>query len=213
MEVHVEHPAHYSQVRHLIRDGDLLNWHGRSSFSKLIRWGGKRDDTHSDMAIWEGRTLMAAGMLARGGRQNTLSSQVDRYPGQIQVFSFRDDKHPEGDLDGAAEYMLRLCDLGYGWGALVLAVLRRFVLPRKYLKIEVNLTKPLHASNGDKWLVPALPPFCSMAWALAWEHGGGVDPCPDDTALFTEPWDLVDSPVTLYRWTLYPDHYPLPAPS
>ena len=77
------HPAVYADVRDKIRDSDLLLFrrHG------LISIFGRGTHSHAAKAIWWGKVLCCVEVRQwHGGRAVTLSSQVRRFPGVIDVY-------------------------------------------------------------------------------------------------------------------------------
>jgi hypothetical protein len=70
-------------VRHRIADADVLLWRRRS----LISIAGRGDHSHASMAGWWDDHLMNLEIREWiGGNAKTLSSQVARHPGRIDVF-------------------------------------------------------------------------------------------------------------------------------
>ncbi len=181
----------YGEVRHRIRDGDLLLFRRRAWIAAL----GRGEHSHAAKAAWwEGDLFCLEVRAWHGGRAVTLSSQVRRYPGRIDVFEVNpEDRWPHYDRRGAVRYMRRWAGCDYGYGGVARVALRH--LP------------------GVRWFVPAEaddrpaarhPPFCSQACAMADRLGGGVDPVPFLADRMTEPADLARSPFYRYRFTLVP---------
>lgn len=179
----------YADVRHKIQDSDLLLFRRRS----LISMAGRGVHSHAAKAAWWDTDLFCLEIRGFcGGRAVTLSSQVRRTPGRIDVFqSNPDDRWPEYDRDGAAEFMRRLCGCPYGYAGVAAAALLHLPFVRWFVRPDVD-----DDSSGRR------PPFCSHACAMADRVGGGVDPVPHLADRLTEPSDLARSPFYRYRFTL-----------
>ena len=93
----------YPSVRHHIRDSDLLLFRCRD----LIAIAGRGEHCHAAKAAWWGNDLFCLEVRQWfGGRAVTLSSQVARWPGRIDVFQANpDNRWPHYDRAGA----VRLC--------------------------------------------------------------------------------------------------------
>jgi len=186
----------YREAREQIADGDLLLYRRRS----LISIVGRGRHSHAAKAAWWDGDLFCLEIREWvGGRAVTLSSQVARCPGRIDVYQTNpDDRWPEYDRAGASRFMRRLAGCDYGWGGLIGAALLHLPLVR--LVVRVNMDDK---ANGR-------PPFCSHACAMADRVGGGVDPVPHLADRLTEPADLARSPFYRYRFTLTPNEEPKP---
>jgi hypothetical protein len=124
----------------------------------------------------------------------TLSSQVRRYPGQIDVFEVNPERRwPEYDRRGAVRMMRRLAGRPYGYAGLIAASLLHLPIVRWFIRPDID-------DRGRT----TRPPFCSQACAMADRIGGGVDPVPHLADRLTEPADLARSPLYRYRFTLIP---------
>ena len=210
-------PVCYRQVRRQIRDADLLLFRrrgvaqvgGRGGVPGLLRLGcligglpslliaiaGRGQHSHAAKAAWWGEDLFCVEIRGlSGGRAVTLSSQVRRYPGKIDVYQ-ANPKHrwPEYDRAGASRYMRRMCGCDYGYRGLAAAALLHLPVVRWFVKPDV-----------DDAAVDHRPPFCSHACVMADRLGGGVDPVEHLADRLTEPADLARSPFYKYRFTLVP---------
>lgn len=181
----------YADVRHAIRDADLLLFRRRSMISIM----GRGAHSHAAKAGWWDTDLFCLEVRELcGGRAVTLSSQVQRHPGRIDVFEVNpDDRWPEYDRQGAAEFMRRLCGCPYGYVGVAVAGLLHLPVVRWLVRADV--------SDGAR---DRRPPFCSQACAMSDRIGGGVDPVPHLADRITEPADLARSPFYRYRFTLLP---------
>ena len=177
----------------LIRDGDLLLFRGRGLLSRLIGVAGRSEYTHAARAVWWGDLLFCCEVRERkGGRAVTLASQVQKYPGMIDVFETNPSRRwSDYDRRGAVSYTRRLAGCDYGYLGVLKAALRHLPLWRFLIRPDMNDQKRT-----------SLPPFCSQACAMADRLGGGVDPVPHLADRVTEPADLARSPFYRYRFTL-----------
>ncbi|GAG13365.1 unnamed protein product [marine sediment metagenome] len=182
----------YREARSLIADGDLLLYRRRS----LISIAGRGRHSHAAKAAWwEGDLfcLEIRGLI--GGRAVTLSSQVRRCPGRIDVYGANPDgRWPQYDRAGASRFMRRLAGCDYGYRGLISAALLHLPVVRWFVR-----------ANMDDEAADRRPPFCSHACAMADRVGGGVDPVKHLADRLTEPADLARSPFYRYRFTLMPD--------
>lgn len=177
----------------LIRDGDLLLFRGRGLLSRLIGVAGRSEYTHAARAVWWGDLLFCCEVRERkGGRAVTLESQVQKYPGMIDVFETNPSRRwDDYDRRGAVSYTRRLAGCDYGYLGVLKAALRHLPLWRFLIRPDMNDQKRT-----------SQPPFCSQACAMADRLGGGVDPVPHLADRVTEPADLARSPFYRYRFTL-----------
>ena len=181
----------YGDARGLIADSDLLLFRRRG----LISAAGRGTHSHAAKAAWWNGDLFCLEVREwKGGRAVTLSSQVRRFPGRIDVYATNPDvRWCEYDRPGATRVMRRLagCDYGY-YGVLCAALLH---LPIVRLLVEANVDDESSTCH---------PPFCSQACVLSDRVGGGVDPVLHLADGLTLPADLARSPFYQYRFTLNP---------
>ena len=182
-----------SEYSALIRDGDLLLMRGQGLVSRLIRIAGRSEYTHAARAVWWGDLLFCCEVREYlGGRAVTLASQVNKYPGRIDVFETNPSRRwRDYDRYGAVRYMRRLAGCDYGYLGVLKAALWHLPLWRFLVRPDMN----------DKKMT-SQPPFCSQACAMADRIGGGVDPVPHLADRVTEPADLARSSFYRYRFTL-----------
>lgn len=179
----------YADARPQIADSDLLLFRRRG----LISIAGRGVHSHAAKAMWWGDDLFCVEVREwHGGRAVTLSSQVAKYPGRVDVYEVNpENRWPEYDLDAACRYMRRMSGSGYGyWGIVSVATL--------HLPFVRFLTRP----NMDDRDLGKRPPFCSQACSMADRIGGKVDPVRHLADAATEPADLARSPFYRYRFTL-----------
>ncbi len=181
----------YRTARSQIRDGDLLLFRRRG----LISIAGRGDHSHAAKAAWWGDSLFVLEVRElHGGRAVTLSSQVERYPGRIDVYRTNpQNRWPEYDAAGATSVMRRLAGCRYGYAGVASAALLHLPVVRWFVAADVY--------DGDP---PRRPPFCSQACAISDRVGGGVDPVPHLADRLTLPADLARSPFYRYLFTLIP---------
>ena len=191
MHVKDLHFLHYHDARSLIGDGDLLLFRRRN----LISIAGRGEHSHAAKAAWWNGCLFCLEVREWfGGRAVTLSSQVKRYPGRIDVFETNaDDRGPDYDGKFALLVMRRLAGCDYGYRNVLAASLLHLPILRLFVK-----------PNTDDRAETRLPPFCSEAVARAERSGGNVDPVRHLADRITEPADLARSPFYKYRFTLIP---------
>jgi len=191
VEVVLSKTVRLDDVRGLIDDGDLLLFRRRG----LISIGGRGEHSHAaKVAWWEDEPFCLEVREWYGGRAVTLASQVQRFPGCIDVYEANaDDRWPEYDRAGAVRFMRRLCGCRYGLLGLVRVALLHLAVARLFVRANVN-----------DWSEESPTPFCSQACAMADRLGGGVDPVPHMADRLTEPADLARSPFYRYRFTLVP---------
>ncbi len=180
---------HYGDVRHQIRDGDLLLYRRRGP----IAVAGRGHHCHAAKAAWWGDDLFLLEMLQfSGGRAVTLSSQVQHWPGRYDLFEVNpDDRWSDYDRQAATKLMKRLCGCDYGYRGVATAALLHLPVVRWFVKPET-----------DDRAVDRRPPFCSHACAMADRLAERVDPVPQLSDRLTEPADLARSPFYRYRFTL-----------
>ena len=179
----------YGNVRSQIADGDLLLFRRRG----LISIAGRGEHSHAAKAAWWGDDLFCLEVRElHGGRAVTLSSQVRKYPGQIDVYA----ANPDRPLAGVRSrrrcaVMRRLAGCPYGYAGVAAAALVHLPFVRLFAEVDV------HDMSASTW-----PPFCSQACAMSDRIGGGVDPVPHLADRLTLPADLARSPFYRYRFTL-----------
>src|SRR3990172_1017363 len=144
----------YRQARHQVRDGDLLLFRRRG----LIAIAGRGDHSHAAKAAWWDEDLFCLEVREwHGGRAVTLSSQIRRFAGRIDVYQANPlDRWPEYDRKRATQVMRRLAGCGYGYAAVALASLLHLPLVRLLARADVRDTD-----------FTRRPPFCSQACAMS----------------------------------------------
>lgn len=179
----------YGDARKHVRDGDLLLFARRG----LISIAGRGLHSHAAKAAWWGDDLFCLEVREwHGGRAVTLSSQVQKYSGRIDVYQVNpDERWPDYDRAGALAVMRRLAGCPYGYAGVAAAALVHLPLVRLFAKVD------LHDDSPENY-----PPFCSQACTLSDRIGGGVDPVPQLADRLTLPADLARSPFYRYRFTL-----------
>lgn len=179
----------YVEARRDIAEGDVLLFRRRGLISAV----GRGMHSHAAKAAWWDGDLFCLEIREWfGGRAVMLSSQVERFPGRIDVFEVNPDgRWPDYDRAGATRFMRRLAGCDYGWRNLAAVALLHLPWLRLWIRVNVN--------DRD---ATRRPPFCSQAVAMAERLGGRVDPVPHLADRLTEPADLARSPFYRYRFTL-----------
>lgn len=178
-----------------ILDADLFLLRAPKS---IVSWFVKREGrglySHAMKASWiKGEIFCPEVREWHGGRIVSLQSQVDRYPGLIDVYRTNAIETPLYDRMKADKLMLMFAGVEYDY----LGILQTWAIHHL-----------LKAANVDDDFVSKRPPFCSSACAIADRVGGGVDPVPNLCDSETEPSDLARSPFYRYLFTLIPDEPP-----
>jgi hypothetical protein len=177
------------EARKSIVDGDLLLFRRRS----LIAVAGRGEHSHAAKAAWWDDELFCLEVREwHGGRAVTLASQVEKYPGRIDVYRANaDQRWPEYDRARATKFMRRLAGCDYGYAAVLAAAMLHLPVVRLAVRAEV-----------EDDAIDRRPPFCSHACAMADRLGGGVDPVPHLADRLTEPADLARSTFYQFLFTL-----------
>ena len=217
----------YADVRDLIETADLLLFRRPrgilSACSKAISIAGRSDYTHAAMAVhWAAPAAADARFDERGrlrqsfptrpillcaevrewvgGRVVTLSSQVDRYPGRIDVYKLPPSQAVKLSSSGdsfsryrTAAAMLRKAGHPYGWSSILNSSLA--FLPG---------VRWLRSDDFEDESRKGQPEYCSAAVSNA-HRAGGLDVVPNLADQFTLPGDLARSACFRYAFTLEPD--------
>ena len=143
----------YACARPLIENGDLLLFRNGG----LIPWASEGPYSHAAIALWRGGVLaLAESREWLGSRVVTLSSQIRKYPGAIDVY------RPlcnSAIRDRAADLAFRQAGHGYAYGGIVWASLLRLPLLRAIAERFIDRLDPWAEPNSD-WYSPK---FCSQA--------------------------------------------------
>lgn len=178
----------YCEARPQIRDADLLLFRRRG----LISIAGRGEHSHAAKAAWWGDDLFCLEVREwHGGRAVTLSSQVRKFPGAIDVYQTNPADRWTFDRAGAIAVMRRLTGCPYGYAGVASAALLHLPVVRLFAPVDLR-------DDGAS----GRPPFCSQACAMSDRIGGGVDPVPHLADSLTLPADLARSPFYQYRFTL-----------
>ena len=170
-----------TDARDRLRDGDLLLFRRRG----LISIAGRGVHTHAAKLSWWGDEPFCVEVREwHGGRAVTLASQVERYPGRIDLFRANpENRWPEYDAEASIRYLRKLAGCDYGYASVVSAALLHLPIVRAFVPADTEDSAVDHR-----------PPFCSQACAMADRIAGGVDPAPYLADRLTEPADLARSP-------------------
>jgi hypothetical protein len=183
--------VHYPEVRHEIRNADLLLFRRRNWYTRAIEVAGRSPYVHAAMAGWWKDRLMCVEMTSGGGRAQLLSNLVERWPGVIDVYQANAIRR-RFSRERALLAMIRITGKHYGWVNLFRAALLHLPVFRFLAQPDTN------DQETSRW-----PPFCSQAVATA-DREGGLDPVPNLVDRLTEPADLARSSFYDYRFTLLP---------
>ncbi|MFO0791798.1 MAG: hypothetical protein U0805_20235 [Pirellulales bacterium] len=180
-----------ADARHVIHDADLLLFRRRS----LISIAGRGTHSHAAKATWWDDELFCVEVREwHGGRAVTLASQVEKYPGRIDVYHTNPaNRWPEYDRTRSTQLMRRLAGCDYGYTAVLAAAM----LHLPFIRMAVR-------ANVEDDAIDRRPPFCSQACVMCDRLGGGIDPVPHLADRLTEPADLARSPFYEYAFTLIP---------
>ena len=186
----------YENVRHEIWNADLLLFRKRriGLMDGMIAVAGRGVHSHAAKAAWWNDDLFCLEVREfHGGRAVSLSSQVRKYPGRIDVYRPNaGNRWPNYDPEKAVEMMRKLAGCDYGYWNVILTAMTHLPLLRIFVRPDRN--------DDTTWDLRR-PPFCSQAVSLA-DKIGGVDPVPHLADRFTEPADLARSPFYKYLFTL-----------
>jgi len=187
----------YGDVRHEIWNGDLLLFRKRriGLLDAMIAVAGRGIHSHAAKAAWWKTDLFCLEVREfHGGRAVSLSSQVERYPGRIDVFRPNaDNRWPDYDADESLAMMRRFAGGDYGYWNVLVTAMTHLPVFRIFVRADRNDDAPFDRKY---------PPFCSQAVSMAERLGGGVDPVPQLADRFSEPADLARSPFYKYLFTL-----------
>lgn len=174
----------YRRIRHLIKDGD----------NAMLRNGGlvarlsDGDYTHVGKCLWlrdphgNPTVLMIAELReGRGGQILTLSSQVTRFPGKIDIF--RPLCSPAAAAY-SAEFVAKMAGHDYGWSNIRLACFKRLTLLRlvtgmKFHTPGTELSKwgePKHCSQAVCWGERAAARRLAEDWEPTTKHDRDCEP-------------------------------------
>ncbi len=185
------HLVPLAEAQPQIADSDLLLFRRQG----LIALAGRGEHSHAAKAAWWGDDLFCVEVREwHGGRAVTLASQVEKYPGRIDVFQTNPaNRWPEYDRTRSTTMMRQLAGCDYGYSAVLAAAM----LHLPFIRMAVR------ADTEDR-AIDHRPPFCSQACAMADRIAGGIDPVPYLADRLTEPADLARSPFYQYAFTLTP---------
>lgn len=187
-----------ADVRTQIRTSDLLLY--RRPASLIARTGRGVYSHAAKVSWWHGGVapLLCVCEVREwvGGRITSLASQVNRYPGLIDVYRPATcDIHGRTYNASGADYFMRCLVLNtrYGWWNIFRASLSHVVGVR--LVVEPCLDDSYRDHH---------PPFCSQACVMADRIGGGFDAVPNLADRHVDPNDLSRSPFYEPLFTLTP---------
>ncbi len=184
----------YQHIRGLVRDGDNAMF--RNGGAQQIE-AGPNTYTHIGKCIWlrgeqghEDTLMIAEQREFRGGRIVTLSSQIDKYPGKIDIW------RPNCGARIARKSALlvaRQAGHEYGWGSVWRAIVMKFSLLRLLFGYMPDTTDE-SLSSWDELK------HCSQTVCWAERLAGkkdGYDPAPRIGDKWCLPNDLANASHTL----------------
>jgi hypothetical protein len=182
----------YADIRHEIRDGDILLLRGYYTSSRLFERLTHAAYSHATIAIWWGERLMLLQAEAHGVEAVPLSVAIGTYEGRCDWFPLRRETTPEIHLRLPAVIARTKAYIGlpYGYWNLFKKLFK------KLLGIHLRETPP---QDGM---------FCSQFVAEAFKNAGL--PLLDRDAIDTWPSDIVQSPLVAYAGTIAHDPNTLP---
>jgi hypothetical protein len=124
----------YRTIRSHIKDGDVVLFRNGGILGRLYRY------THAELAIWQRdingnpTVLMTTGFREfEGARMVTLSSQVTRFSGHVDIFRMNTDEHT---AYRAADLLSRKSGQRYGWWVIWVSFLWHLMFVRLLLRTE-----------------------------------------------------------------------------
>lgn len=225
----------FSEAAPLIQDSDKLLFRSSGIIAKTIRVFTQGEHSHAATASWSKDILECVEVREfTGGRITPLALQVEKFPGQIDVFRTNAIGLPEWsslEWNTALSLINGLRDSQKGYKKLAEIVkqsgkgkynrygadhfMRAFAgSDYGYTSIVVSSLSRIPGArffftpNFDDDFVGVHLPYCSAAVAIADRMGGGFDQVKNLSDLETTPADLVRSPFNEYLFTLIPDVTP-----
>ena len=185
-------PTVYQSIRDDVRDGDVALFRGGGLIARI----SDGPYTHAATCLWVRDTLLLAEYREwHGGRIVTLSSQITKYPGAIDLYRPTCNR-PLARY--AAELMARQAGHEYGWRNIKLAALRRLVL----FRFLTGWKPQCRDTTPSKWSEPKI---CSQAvvWSLrksAKHYGSSWFPCEGLSDKCIEPQTIADDMGHFRLW-------------
>lgn len=181
----------FADALQIMEPADLLLYRGTSYASQAIRLASLSPYSHASMVAFrtddtdKSVPILIEVLQWWGGRDLDLQQEVERHPGGYELRKANaDNRWPEFNRRRAVERMYQFRGTTYGWGRIGLASLAFLPIVRLFQKVDAFLV--------DDEASLKTPPFCSMAYAIACDHGG-VDPVDDLKHSMTTPGHLAQS--------------------
>jgi hypothetical protein len=216
-----------------IKSADHLLFRGKGLVSRGISAYTLDPHTHAAKASWANGQLECVEVREfKGGRIVTLLSQVENFPGQIDVFRSNDIGLPEWtDEEFRERYVKPLNghrDQRYKYKELIRVVSEygkgRYcrqgadLMMRGFAGCDYGwwsifttgvcnlpVLRFMLTGDYDDNSISKYPPFCSAASAIADRLGGGFDQVRGKSDAQTTPGDIRRTPFNGYLFTLIPD--------
>lgn len=218
----------YKDAKPLINEGDVLLFRGQGWASYFIGVAGESVYTHVAVASWHNgdqkhlgllecvefrEGSMFAGMFnanaAGGGRTVNLLNEVEKYPGQIDVYRPVDNfsryvfdaetkttilKTVSFNGKAVTNVMRRMTGLPYGWKRILWLARHKLAMWRLFYNRSTLMTDTLQE---------IVYPVCSTAVAYAF-NSNDFDLINNKADDWTEPADIARSSRLSYLFTLTP---------
>lgn len=199
----------YNVARPKILDADLLSYRAApwSISAQLIAIAGRGPDSHSACAAWDDGRLQSFGMRLWGPKQTTLSDDVRRHPGRIDVYRLA----PRVTTPGVTLEIMGERNLYRLQRRAIVNTMRDFTLAGRYgwrnvLRSSlafIPFARVFSRPSRDDQATRDRAPYCSQAYAHAvrLHFADLIHNRPDFDVL---PAELTTSPLLHYLFTLAP---------
>jgi len=168
----------YADERPTIKDADVVLFRGRDPLSRIIRWVTKSHYSHAGIVAWwdRGEYLMVMEAKGAGVVASRLSRIVDKYHGQVELFTAKKEVEPGLNRDKAVHEAKK--ELGTEYA--------KMKLFRIWRRLIVQMTDVE---------APRRPPekfICSEYVSRSWRKGGV--PLADVAGDLLTPKEISESP-------------------
>ena len=166
----------YQDIRSKLKDGDVVLYRNGGILGRLYRY------THAELLLWQRdlngnpTVLMVTGFKQfQGARMVTLSSQVTRFSGRVDIFRMDTDEHT---AYRAADLLSRKSGQRYGFWVIWCSFLWHFMFVRLLLRTDADGTEEVKVDDWNAYEV------CSSAIVDIVRRVMGQDrkdswPCPN----------------------------------
>lgn len=112
--------VHYESIRHMMKSGDVINWHSDSALGWLIRKFSKADVNHSSTIVRTDELgsdrVFITEANPRGIELHALSDRLKDHRGEVYWLQLRNEH--ESARYGARKWAVDHIDVGYDYGSL-----------------------------------------------------------------------------------------------